>query len=226
MNSKCGHRERIFEKFQKSGIESFHNYEVMELLLTLIFPRIDTKKIAKELLKQFKTVNGILNSDLDLLQAVPGMGKKSANKIKFMKEFVNYSLKERQIRSSVIKNKSDVKEYLRVNLGFRKDEYMAGIYLSSSHEILGIEEIGEGTVNRCHVYPRKIFSRAFSYGAAAIIIAHNHPGGTLEPSKSDWKLTKEIYRVSKILDASLLDHIIITNEKTISMRELPHWPVN
>lgn len=225
MSYNQGHRERIFQRFELSGINAFHDYEVLELLLTFIFPRVDTKKIAKNLLKEFKSINEILNSDLDLLIATPGMGRKSAIKLKFIKEFINYLIKEKQIKSSIIKNKNDVEEYLKINLGFRRDEYMVAIYLSSSHEIFGIEEITEGTVNRCHVYPRKIFKGAFSYGAAAIVIAHNHPGGTVDPSKSDWKLTKEIYKAAKILDLTLLDHIIITNEQVISMRENENWPV-
>ncbi len=224
MTKNTGHRERVLTRFEKSGLRSFHDYEILELLLTFIFPRIDTKKIAKSLLKKFKTLNSVLSSDPKVLTEIDGMGMRSAIKLKFFKELISYCLKERPIKLEIISSRADVEEYLRIHFGFRSDEYMAAIFLNNSHEVIEIEELSEGTVNRCHIYPRKLFKQAFKFGAAAIILAHNHPGGSTIPSAADWKLTKEIKCVGKAVDISLLDHIIITNDVTVSMREMSLWP--
>lgn len=218
-----GHRDRLLKKYEKVGLEAFHDYEIMELLLTFIIPRIDTKPIAKNLIKKFNKINNILNTSSELLMEIEGLGSKSAVKINFLKDLVSYSLREKQNEKLYINCKNDVNNYLRMHFGYKKDEYMGAFFLSNCHEILSFEVLSEGTVNRCHLYPRKLFARAFSYGAAAIILAHNHPGGSEVPSVADWKLTKEIKKAGQVVELKLLDHIIITSKKIVSMREIKEW---
>lgn len=226
MVNNSGHRERLFEKYEKAGIDSFHDYEILEMILTFILPRRDTKKISKDLLRQYKTINNILNANSALLSTIDGLREKSINKLKFIRDFCNYCLKEKQLEEPIVSNRTDVENYLRLHFGYRSDEYMAVIFLDNSHHVLGIDECSKGSVNRCNVYPRNVFAEAFNYGAAAIIIAHNHPGGSIEPSPSDWNLTKKMVKAGKILDISLLDHILITSKMTISLREDNKWPIN
>ena len=85
------------------------------------------------------------------------------------------------------------------------------------------EVIAEGSVDHCTVYPRKLFDRAFMVGASAIILVHNHPGGSSEPSDADWKLTHRIKKAGKLLDINLLDHVIVAGEKVISLRGMVKW---
>jgi DNA repair protein RadC len=117
-----------------------------------------------------------------------------------------------------------VENYLRINFGFRKDEYVAALFLNSANKVIETEIIATGTVNQCMLSPRMIIEKALRYGAAAIIIAHNHPGGTTTPSEQDWQITEKLFTICKMLEVPLLDHILVVSEKVVSLRELSRWP--
>lgn len=86
--------------------------------------------------------------------------------------------------------------------------------------------MAEGTANQCVVYPRHIMQKALHYAATSIIVAHNHPGGGLQPSDADWTLTERLFLIGKLLEIPLLDHLIISSEEVVSLRELPRWKVS
>jgi DNA repair protein RadC len=219
-----GHRSRLLERFLNSGLKALHQHEIIELLLTFAIPRRDTKPIARILLAKYKTVSALLNAPVDELKEIDGIGERSASLFPFIKDLMAYCLKEKYENQSLISHRKDVEEYLRFHFGFRKDEYVASIFLDNANHVLQTDIIAEGTVNQCAVYPRTIIDKALRCGAASIILAHNHPGGGLNPSEADWVITERILTVGKLLDIPLLDHIIISRHKVVSLREMPRWP--
>ena len=125
----------------------------------------------------------------------------------------------------MIGHRRDVEEYLRFYFGRRRDEYVAALFLGNRNQVLETEVIAGGTVNQCAVYPRTIMEKALHYGAASIILAHNHPGGGLRPSEADWILTERLFAICALLEIPLLDHLIISQQEVVSLKEFPRWPV-
>jgi DNA repair protein RadC len=219
-----GHHTRLRDKYLRSGAEALHDYELLELLLAMVFARRDTKPIAKALLSRFKSLDGVLNAHPPALLDIPGMGERSAVLIGVVRDIAVKALAQRVQHQDVLGNRSAVEHYLRLQFGSRRDEYVAALFLDSQNHLLESRIMAEGTVNQCAVYPRSIVEQALNYGAAALIIAHNHPGGGQTPSSADWEITRRLIDIGKLMELPLLDHILITRDTTISFRELPQWP--
>jgi DNA repair protein RadC len=219
-----GHRQRLLDRFRKNSLDGFHDYEVLELLLAFIIPRKDTKPVARQLLSRFNSISGVLNAPAAEIVKVPGMGVRTAELLFAFRDISSYCLKEKLGRQSIIEKRSDVEEYLKFNFGMKREEFVAAVYLDSGNRCLATEILAEGTVNQCAIYPRKVVEAGLSHGAAGLILAHNHPGGTLTPSKADWNITERLHTAGKQVDMHLLDHLIICGEKIISLRDLPQWP--
>jgi DNA repair protein RadC len=224
MQQYHGHRERLRQRFHKSGLQGMHDYEICELLLTYVIARKDTKGIAKTLIDEFETVHGVLHAPQQHVQSVAGISGRSALLFALVRELIEYCLNERCARRAFVAHRTDVENYLRFRFGLEKDEYTAALFLDGAHTILACEIVAEGTTNKCTIYPRRIVEKAIGHGAASIILAHNHPAGTRSPSDMDWQLTYKLNDLLHALDITLLDHLIICKESVVSLREMPKWP--
>jgi len=219
----AGHRARLLDRFVGSGLASLHLHEIVELLLTFTIPRRDTKPLARELVRRYRSLSAVLNAPAHELAEVKGIGPHSASHIAFIREIMSYCLKEKYQRKNVISHWRDVEEYLRATFGYRRDEYVAAIFLGNRNDIIETEILAEGTVNQCAVFPRRIMNRALCYSATSVIVAHNHPGGGITPSEADWELTERLFAICKLLEIPLLDHLIISHQQVVSLKELPRW---
>jgi DNA repair protein RadC len=214
----------LLEKYVERGLSAFSGYETLEFLLTFALPRIDTKPLAKDLLARYGTVSAVINAPVDELCAIKGLGRRSAVLLALVKDVIAYSLKERIVDKPVIARRGDVENYLRSELGELREERVVALYLDNGNRVLGIEDVAEGTVNRCVVFPRKVMEGAMRRSAASFILVHNHPGGTASASEEDWKTTERLHNAGKQIDIPMLDHIIISRYKAISLREFKRWP--
>jgi len=219
-----GHRGRLLEKYVERGLSAFSDYEVLEFLLTFALSRIDTKPIAKELLRKYGTVSAAISAPIDELCEVKGVGQRSAVLLTLVKDIIAYTLKEGIVEKPIIIRRNDVENYLRSKLGERRDECVVALYLDNANRVLGDEVVADGTVNRCVVFPRKVMEGAMKHSAASFILVHNHPGGTAAASEEDWKTTERLYEAGRQIDIPMLDHIIISKDKAISLREFKRWP--
>jgi DNA repair protein RadC len=228
MNSSTnnhGHRGRLTERFNNAGLPGLQDYEIVELLLTYVIPRRDTKPIAKELLQKFKTISALIQADPEELKNIPGVGAKGIGLFSLFRETMAYCLSESFEKKSLISKRKDAEEYLRFRFGLRKDEFVAAIFMDNASRVIVTEELCTGTVNQCIVYPRTVIERALRHGAASIILAHNHPGGNEEPSEADWDITIKLNGLCNALDISLHDHLLIVKDKVVSLREKSRWPL-
>jgi DNA repair protein RadC len=219
-----GHRERLLKRFNENGIAALADYEVMELLLTCVLPRGDVKPVAKNLLKKFSSVSGVLNAPPEEVRAVKGIGPRAAQLFAFIRQLISYCLKEKYQNRPLMTHQGDVEEYLRFHFGPKRDEFVAALFLDTGNRVIATDLISEGTVNQCAVYPRSIIERALRNGAVSFILVHNHPGGGKEPSQADWDITHRLYQIGNLLEIRLLDHIIITGEATRSLSKHSRWP--
>jgi len=210
-NPLQGHRKRLRERFLKSGLTGFHDYEIVELLLTLGSPRKDCKLQAKEAIKKFKSLRGVLEASPEELQQIDGIGPHSAFGIKLVREAAREFLKEKIIDKPVYKSSREIFDYLYISMRNLNKEVFKVLYLNSRNQITEAEDILEGTVNSGAISPREVMESAIRHNAVSLIFAHNHPSGNPEPSQNDKTLTRDLVYAGSIMQIKVLDHIIIGN---------------
>ena len=225
-NNAKGHRERVRKRFLENGFNGLEDYEILELLLFYVIPRKDTKAIAKELIKKFKTLANVLKADTLELKTINGLGDVAITFLKMMGALPEKIYEDKLKNKKLIKddkNKITDKEvllsFLRNKIGYEDVEKFYVIYLSSSNEVIAFEESSSGTLDRSSIYPREIYKRVIMENAKSIIIAHNHPSGNTCPSKCDIDITNEIAKGLKNFGALLIEHIIITRDSYFSFLE-------
>ena len=213
-----GHRQRLRERFM---LDNAHlaDYEFLELLLGYAIPRKDVKPVAKELLKRFSTLNGVMDASLDELVQVSEIGTTSAILIKIVRKMGTLYLGEKARERVQISCTEELINYCRSLFGGIKDEQFCVIYLTPQNRIIDMEMIAEGIVNQAVVYPRKVLEGALQKKASAIILVHNHPSGYLEPSSADIKLTRSIINAASVLNIAVHDHLIVGDSGAFSFRE-------
>ena len=194
-----GHRKRLREKFLKSGLAGFHDYEIVELLLTLGAPRRDCKPQAKEAIKRFKTLRGVLAASPEELQQINGIGSHSVFGIKLMQEVAREFLKEKILDKPFYKSAQEIFDYLYHSMRDLKKEVFKAIYLNGQNQIIETADLFKGTVNDSSVSPREVIDGAIRNNAVSIIFVHNHPSGSPDPSASDRELTRELVYAGKIM---------------------------
>jgi len=206
-----GHRWRLREKFLKGGLKGFLDYEIVELLLTLGTPRRDCKQQAKEALKIFQSLRGILGTSFDELQKIKGIGPHNIFGLKLIQEVSRRFLKERMMSRPYCHSSKEVFDYLYHALRDLRKEKFKVLFLDAKNQILEEETVFEGTVDSSAVYPREIVKKALRWDASSLIFVHNHPSGDPEPSVSDREITKELVFAANVMQLKVLDHIIIGN---------------
>ena len=216
--SYIGHRNRIKDKYSKSGINGWHDYEVLELALSYAIPRKDTKSIAKDLLSKFKTMNGVLDADRKDLEVITSISEHTALFLKLLKDVAILYMEKGIHNRDLLSSPQIVYNYLRTALKGAVDEEFKMLFLDSRNQLITIETLKTGTINKSAVYPRKIVERALYNHAVGVIIAHNHPSGGLHPSQNDREITKAINDALKTVEITLLDHIIIGNNDYFSFK--------
>ena len=200
-------------------MEGWLDYEVLELVLSYAIPRKDTKPIAKELLARFKTLNGVLDADRKELESVNGLSKHSALFLNLLKDITILYMEKGIHRRDLLSSPQAVCNYLMVSLKGLSDEEFRMLFLDSRNQLIAMEVLKTGTVNRAIVFPRKIVERALYHHAVGVVIAHNHPSGSLEPSVEDHDMTEAIKKALITVDIILLDHIVIGGNDYFSFKE-------
>jgi len=205
-----GHRKRLRDKFLRAGIGALQDYEIVELLLTLGTPRKDCKEQAKAAIKKFKGLRGVLEASIHDLQEIKGIGPINAFGIKLFQELAEKYLKEKVIKQEfLLKSSKAVFDYLFQSMQKEKKEVLKIFYLNDANKVLDIDEIDYGTTDQMVIYPREVIKSALKKNATRIIIAHNHPSGSLKPSESDIEITRKMTKSCDSVDIEILDHIII-----------------
>ena len=217
--SSEGHRQRLRDKFLNSSLEGFHDYEIIELLLTLGTPRKDCKQSAKEALMKFGTLKAVLEADAVDLKTVRGIGDKNVFGLKIAQTVARRYLADRVVDKDFIRSSKEVLEYLQHNLRDKNREVFMVIYLNGRNQIIKMEEVFEGTLSTSAVYPREVVKRALDNEAAALVFVHNHPSGNPNPSKEDLTITNKLKEASQSIDVVVHDHLIIAGNEVYSFAD-------
>ena len=213
-----GHRERLRARFLANDQASMPDYELLEMLLGIIQIRKDTKPLAKQLLRIFGSVAGVIGAEPGQLQSVKGVGMSSIAMMKVMHEILCRILKEEAMRQPVMSSGERVLNYCRASMAYLGREQNRVLFLNSKNYLIADELKYEGTVDYTHTYPREIIARALELRAKSMIMVHNHPSGDYTPSKEDIDITKHVHEIAKKMEINLHDHVIVSKAGWFSMR--------
>ncbi|MBT3216561.1 MAG: DNA repair protein RadC [Candidatus Marinimicrobia bacterium] len=218
-SNNSGHRQRLREKFLKSSLDGFLDYEIIELLLTLGTPRSDCKQPAKDAMKKFGSLKAVLEADSKDLKKIKGIGDKNIFGLKLTQDVARRFLADRILDMDYIRSSGDVLNYLKHSLRDKSNEVFLVIYLNGRNQILKMEKLFEGTLNTSAVYPREVIKRALNNNASALVLVHNHPSGNPNPSQDDLTITKKLKEATKTIDVYIHDHLIIAGDDVYSFAD-------
>jgi DNA repair protein RadC len=214
-----GHRDRLKARFERAGISGLQDYEILELLLFYAIPQGDVKPRAKELLKRFGSLKGVLDADPKALREISGIGAHSSLFFRIIRDVRTLYFRQGAEVKEQISSTRELIDYCLSSMGGLKDEHFAVIYLNARNRIIQVETIQEGIVNQAVVYPRKVLEKALEHKASAIILVHNHPSGHVRPSDADIRLTRVLQDAARVMDIALHDHLIVGENRFFSFRE-------
>jgi DNA repair protein RadC len=214
-----GHRGRLRDRFLVGGLKGFHDYEVVELLLTLGMPRKDCKAAAKAAMETFGSLQGVFEASSKDLCDVPGIGPKNQLGIKLIKAVADRYLEKKIVGRDHLNNSRELFDYLYHTLRDKGRERFVAIFLNTRNEVVTMETMFEGTLTASQVYPREVIQAALKNRAAAVIFAHNHPSGDPEPSKDDLAVTRRLVYACRVMGVQVHEHIVIGENRYFSFAD-------
>jgi DNA repair protein RadC len=208
------------EKLLARGPAALGDVELLALLLRTGIQGKGVLQLAQELLDRFGGVAGLLNTTAEDLKQVKGLGgpAKRAELVAVL-ELSRRALAQRLREREVIDSPQAVRDYLQLQLASRAHEVFAVLFLDAQHRLITLEEMFRGTLTQTSVYPREVVLRALHHHAAAVVLAHNHPSGSVQPSRADEALTQTLKAALALIDVRVLDHIIVAPGQSLSMAE-------
>lgn len=208
------------EKLLQRGPGALSDAELLALLLRTGVRGKNAIMMAQELVDRFGGVSGLLNSGAEGLLNVKGLGPAKRAELLAVVELARRALSEPLVKRPLFETPGAVADYLQLQLGPRPHEVFAVLFLDSQHRLLALEEMFRGTLAQTSVYPREVVVRALHHHAGAVVLAHNHPSGAMEPSRADEMVTRKLKEALALIDVRVLDHFIVTAGGCRSMAEL------
>ncbi len=220
-NAHAGHRDRLRETYLQGGFESLSDVNRLELLLFYAIPRKDTNPIAHALLREFGSLSAVLDATMEQLMRVEGITKNAAILIQLMGQLYAAAELERtqQRTKGILNTTTKCAEYLLPRFFGLKREVVYVLCLDAKCKAIACRKLGEGSVNVAEVSTRRIVELALQFNASSIVLAHNHPLGTCNPSAEDKTTTMRIWKALDAVSVQLVDHIIISGNEFCSMAE-------
>ncbi len=215
-----GHRERLRDKFLETmDLNGFHDYEVVELLLTLGTPRKDCKDAAKDALKKFKTLQGVFEASPNSLREIKGIGPRNLLGIKLIKAVADRYLVKKLIQKDPINNSKELFDHLYHSMRDKTRECFKVVFLNAKNKVITSEVLFEGTLTASSVYPREVITAALNHHSAALIFAHNHPSGDPNPSPEDVSITRQLVFACKVIGITVHEHLVIGDNRYFSFAD-------
>lgn len=213
---------RLRDRFLKSGLDGFADYEVIELLLTLGTPRRDCKEPAKAALQRFKTLQGVIDAAPADLCQVPGIGPINLFGLKLIPAVSRRYLQRHLAGKRPLTNSRELFDYLNHTIRDKNRECFVAIYLDAKNRVIADETLFTGTVTASAVYPREVVKAALAHTAAAVIFAHNHPSGDPTPSPDDMAITRRLVSACAVMGITVHEHLIVGSEGYFSFADHGH----
>jgi DNA repair protein RadC len=214
-----GHRARLRQRFLDGGPAGFHDYELVEYLLTLTIPRVDTKPLAKRLIDDFGGIGPLLSSSADTLRR-EGLTDPTIAALKIAEATALRLLETRVEKQPILASWDALGDYLHATMAHRRTEEVRILFLNAKNMLIGNEALWQGSVDEASVHVREVIARAIALGATALIIVHNHPSGDPTPSSQDIRLTRDLVEAGRHMKITVHDHVIVGAQGRTSMRAM------
>lgn len=212
-------QERPREKLMRAGATALTDAELLAIFLRVGVAGKTAVDLARDLLQNFHSLNGIFSASMAQMQQVHGIGQSKFCQLQAVLEMSRRALAEDLQQADSFSTPQQVKQYLRLYLARQLREVFGVMFLDTQNRLLAYETLFEGTLIQTSVYPREIVKRALAHNAAAVILSHNHPSGVAEPSQADKQITDTIKQALLLVDVRVLDHIIVAGQETCSFSE-------
>jgi DNA repair protein RadC len=214
----AGHRARLRQRLLEGGPEALADYEVLEYLLFGAQARGNTKPLAKELLRRFDSLAGVLDAEPGALRRVKGVSDASIGALKIAALAARRMARSEVRQKPVLGSWQALLDYLAIDMTHRTVEHVRVLYLDTRNRLIDDHHASHGTIDEAPIYPREVIRRAFDIGASALILVHNHPSGNPEPSRADIQITQRIIEAGRHLGITVHDHVIVGREGHVSLR--------
>lgn len=212
------HASRPRERLLKEGADSLTDAELLAIILRTGIKGKSVVQLAQELLDQLGDLRGLLSCEFSELKNIKGLGPAKFAQIVAVKAIAQRSLQQALKDKLTINNSNEARAFLLSKMRDYQNEVFSCLFLNSKNQLIKYQELFHGSINSASVYPREVVKLVLKYNAAAVVFAHNHPSGNNHPSQADKALTKSLKEALRLIDANVLDHIII-GEDTFSMAE-------
>ncbi|MFL6730181.1 MAG: DNA repair protein RadC [Sphingomicrobium sp.] len=214
-----GHRLRLRKRLLDAGPKGFHDYELVEYLLALTIPRIDTKPLAKKLIHDFGGIGPLLTASADALRR-EGLTEATIGALKIA-EATALRMLEAQVEGRPILSSWDaLGDYLHAAMAHSRIEEVRILFLNAKNLLIANEALWQGSVDEASVHVREVIARAIALGATALIIVHNHPSGDPSPSQQDIRLTRDLVEAGRHMKVVVHDHVIVGANGRTSLRAM------
>ena len=215
----AGHRSRLRKRLLDAGPAGFHDYELIEYLLTLTIPRVDTKPLAKRLVHDFGGIGALLSASADALRR-EGLKDSAIAALKIAEATALRLLESRVEGQPVLSSWDALGDYLHAQMAHRRTEEVRILFLNAKNVLIANEALWQGSVDEASVHVREVIARAIALGATALIIVHNHPSGDPSPSQQDIRLTRDLAEAGRHMKITVHDHVIVGAAGRTSMRAM------
>ena len=207
------------EKLLAQGAASLADAELLALLLRTGVRGQGVLQMAQALLGRFGGFAGLLRADLGTLGGIKGLGPAKRAELAAVLEMARRSLAQQLAAAPVFDSPAAVKQYLALHMAELAHEEFAVLFLDSQHRLIEMKTLFRGTLAQTSVYPREVVKEALARNAGAVVLAHNHPSGTAEPSRADEFLTQSLKSALQLVDVRVLDHLVVGRGIVVSFAE-------
>ena len=211
--------ERPREKLIELGAEALSDAELLAIFLRVGVVGKSAVDLARDLLTQFGSLNGIFSASESELSQVHGIGASKYVQLQAIFEMSRRALTEQLQQKDVFESPKQVHDYLVLKLGNLNKEVFLVLFLDAQNRLQASEQMFSGTLTETSVYPREVVKRAMHHSAAGVIFAHNHPSGVAKQSQADEMITKQLKQALALVDVKVLDHFIVAGNLTMSFVE-------
>ena len=206
------------EKLLTRGPQALSDVELLAILLRTGMTGKNVFQLSEELLGP-DGIAGLLNATGQSLKSVKGLGPAKQAELLAVLEMARRALSQRLKEREAFHTPGAVKQYLQLQLAHKSHEVFAVLFLDNQNRMLAMEELFRGTLSQTSVYPREVVLRALHHQASAVVLSHNHPSGSVQPSRADEHLTQTLKAALALVDVRVLDHIIVGQGQALSMAE-------
>lgn len=213
-----GHRQRLTETIINAGLDKVSDVVALEFILTYVIPRADTNELAHKLLDKFGNLVEVLNADPNLLAEVEGMGEMSAKKLHLFVDIFDYYTEKLLAKRYSFKYRGQMADYFESLLRFRSVETTYIVGVDAAYRVKACYKLAVGGLLSVGISTHQIAKFITSIKPAFVVLAHNHPQGSAEPSQGDLEGTELVENLVNSLGVKLVDHLIVGIDGVYSVK--------